>query len=135
MEREMKIFSWTDGYEWCMENGYEFLGIDVDNAGDLVMHYEDGKMPPMSKKEEEYIEKQLRQQEKERKKELEKLEVWVIASDDGYCSRMFKGKGRNQYTFYISEAATYTKSEAQKRAVMMTRNSKVGRIWFGLRIK
>lgn len=135
MQREMKISTWNDGYEWCMENGYEFLGIEPDSNGDLIMFFEDGQLPPLSKKEEEYYEKLVKQEERELKKEIESKQIWVIASDDGYCSRMYKGKGRGQYTFNLCDAETYTKSEAQKKAAMMTRNTKVGRVWFGLQIK
>ena len=47
----------------------------------------------------------------------------------------YDAKYVGQYTFYLSEAETYTKAEAQKKAAMMTRNTKVGRVWFGLQIK
>ena len=65
-------------------------------------------------------------------------EVWIIASDDGINSRMYrsKSKGRKDcYTFSLSEARKCTKLEDQKTAAIMTQRSKVGRIWFGLRIK
>ena len=76
--------------------------------------------------------------EQEQKKQAVLNEVWVIASDDGFNSRMYrsKSKGRKDcYTFNLSEARKCTKLEAQKTAAIMTQRSKTGRVWFGLRIK
>ena len=72
------------------------------------------------------------------KKQSESKEVWIIASDDGFNSRMFRSKSKSRkdcYTFELSEAGLYSKAEAQKTAALMTQRSSTGRIWFGLRIK
>lgn len=124
-----------EGRNWCLENGYIYCGTRQNSNFEYVMAYEDNQGSPMSLEEEEYYLKQL---EKEEKKQTVLNEVWVIASDDGVCSRMYrsKSKGRKDcYTFYLSEAKKCTKLEAQKVAAIMTQRSKVGRVWFGLQIK
>lgn len=127
-----------DALNWCECNGYRYMGTFYKN-GEYVLQYDDGKANIMTPEEEAYylrmIEKEEKEAEKLAKKEAESKQVWVIASDDGVYSRMYKGNGRGEYTFYITQAKTYTKSDAQKTAAIMTKNSRVGRQWFGLRIK
>lgn len=127
-----------EALDWCNSNGYRYMGTFYKN-GDYILQYDDGKANIMTPEEEAYyermIEKQEREAEKMAKKEAESKQVWIIASDDGVYSRMYKGNGRGEYTFYINQAKTYTKSDAQKTAAIMTKNSRVGRVWFGLRVK
>ena len=127
-----------DAMDWCNCNGYRYMGTFYRD-GAYVLQYDDGNANIMTPEEEAYYERMIELQEKEAenlaKKEAESKQVWVIASDDGISSRMYKGNGRGEYTFYINQAKTYTKSDAQKTAAIMTKNSRVGRQWFGLRIK
>lgn len=127
-----------EALDWCNCNGFKYMGTFYKN-GDYVLQYDDGNADIMTPEEEAYYERMLEKQEKEEarlaKKEAESKQVWVIASDDGISSRMYKGNSRGEYTFYIGQAKTYSKSDAQKTAAIMTKNSRVGRIWFGLRIK
>ena len=132
MQRKMIVSNGDEGLSFCSDNGYTYLDFEMIN-GNLVLVYDDG-ISEISEKEEEYYYKQYL---KEKQKEREAKEIWVIYSDDeyGYTSRLYKGKGRNSYTFYITEAQKFTRADAQKRAIMMTRNSKVGRKWIALQIK
>lgn len=127
-----------DAQDWCNSNGYKYMGTFYRD-GNYVLQYDDGNANIMTSEEEAYYERMIALQEKEAeklaKKEAESKQVWIIASDDGVYSRMYKGNGRGEYTFYINQAKTYTKSGAQKTAAIMTKNSRVGRQWFGLRIK
>ena len=131
----MPIVNEIEGREWCIENGYEYLGTRIHREMGFVMEYDDGQPTPMSVEEEEYY---LKLYEKEQKKLRETEEKWVIASDDGINSRMYRSKSKSRkdcYTFNLSEAGIYSKVEAQKTAALMTQRSRVGRVWFGLRIK
>lgn len=131
----MPIVNEIEGREWCIENGYEYLGTRIHRDYGYVMEYDDGEATPMSAEEEEYY---IKQYEKEQKKLRESEEKWVIASDDGFNSRMYRSKSKSRkdcYTFNLSEAGIYSKVEAQKTAALMTQRSRVGRVWFGLRVK
>ena len=135
MLKRIQVENEIDGRQWCEDNGYIYMGTRIHRDYGFIMEYEDGTPTPMSKEEEDYYLKML---EKEEKKKAALNETWVIASDDGINSRMYrsKSKGRKDcYTFYLSEARRCTKLEAQKTAAIMTQRSKVGRIWYGLRIK
>lgn len=135
MLRKMIVVSPDDGYEWCKNVGVEYIDSEISASGEFVMTYDDGTPKPMTKKEEEYYEKQfLREQKKKEREERQAKEVWIIYSDDPYYSRMYKGVGRH-YTFNANEAEKLHKDEAQRKAIMMTKNSKVGRTWVALRIK
>ena len=133
MQREMLISTYEDGVDFCNYNGFTFLDIEFIN-GNLILFYDDGRMERNEKEEAYYLKQYL----KEQKKEQEAKQHWVIYSDDEYgvLSRLYKGKGRGAsgYTFYITEAQKFPKAEAQRRAIMMTRNSKTGRKWFALQV-
>ena len=135
MRRQIQVVNEIEGREWCEENGYVYCGTRIHRDYGYIMEYEDGEPTPMSAEEEEYY---IKQYEKEQKKLREEKEEWVIASDDGYSSRMYRSKSKsrsNCYTFYLSDAMIYSKAEAQKTAALMTQRSRTGRVWFGLRIK
>lgn len=135
MIKYMRIVDDMEGREWCSLNGYRYLGTRIHPEYGFVMEYEDGVSEPMSKKEEEYYIKMIEKEERQLKREREAKEVWIVASDDGINSRMYKGNGRMQYTFYICDAKEYSKSEAQRTAIMMTKNTKVGRKWFAMKLR
>lgn len=135
MRRQIQVTNEIEGRQWCDENGYEYCGTRIHKDYGYVMEYDDGKSMPMSVEEEEYY---IKQYEKEQKKLREAKEEWVIASDDGINSRMYRSNSKtrkNCYTFNLSEAGIFSKAEAQKTAALMTQRSRVGRIWFGLRVK
>ncbi len=137
MRKQIQVVNEIEGREWCEENGYEYCGTRIHRDYGYVMEYDDGtpNVVEMSKEEEEYY---IKQYEKEQKKLREAKEEWVIASDDGYSSRMYRSKSKSRkdcYTFYLSDAMIYTKAEAQKTAALMTQRSRTGRVWFGLRVK
>ena len=135
MRKMIPVVNEIEGRQWCEENGYMYCGTRIHRELGFVMEYDDGEPTPMSEEEEEYY---LKLYEQEQKKQAVLNEVWVIASDDGFNSRMYrsKSKGRKDcYTFNLSEARKCTKLEAQKTAAIMTQRSKTGRVWFGLRIK
>lgn len=135
MIKYMMIVDDIEGREWCAMRGYRYLGTRIHPEYGFVMEYDDGISEPMSKKEEEYYIKMIEKEERQLKREREAKEVWIVASDDGINSRMYKGKGRMQYTFYICDAKEYSKSEAQRTAIMMTKNTKVGRKWFAMKLR
>ena len=86
----------------------------------------------------ELTQSQIVQYEKELKRQAKAQEKWVIASDDGINSRMYrsKSKGRKDcYTFNLSEAKICSSEEAYQISTMMTKRSRVGRVWYPLRIK
>ena len=137
MHKYIPVVNEIEGREWCEDNGYEYLGTRIHKDYGFVMEYDDGmpNISQMSKEEEEYY---IKQYEKEQRKKAEQNEQWVIASDDGINSRMYRSKSKSRkdcYTFYLSEAKICSKAEAQKTAALMTQRSRVGRVWFGLCIK
>ena len=135
MRKYMPIVNEIEGREWCIENGYEYLGTRIHRDYGYVMEYDDGEATPMSAEEEEYY---LKLYEKEQKKLREAEEKWVIASDDGFNSRMYRSKSKSRkdcYTFNLSEAKICSSEEAYQISTMMTKRSRVGRTWYPLRIK
>ena len=135
MRRFMPIVDEIEGREWCELNGYIYCGTRIHKDYGYVMEYEDGLGVEMSKEEDEYY---IRQYEKEQKKQSVLNETWVVASDDGINSRMYRSKSKSKkdcYTFNLSEAKKCTKVEAYQIATVMTKNSKFGREWFPIRVK
>lgn len=137
MRKQMPVVNEIEGREWCEENGYEYLGTRIHRDYGYVMEYDDGtpNVSKMSVEEEEYY---IKQYEKEQKKLREAKEQWVIASDDGYSSRMYRSKSKSRkdcYTFNLSEAKICSSKEAYQISTMMTKRSRVGRTWYPLRIK
>lgn len=124
MIKYMEVESEEFGREWCNANGFDFISVDLDDFQRFVLCYDDGNIEGMSFEEEQYYLKKL----------ADLNEIWVIASEDGINSTMYKGLNKS-YTFRLADAKKYTKLDAQKTAAIMTRRSKVGRVWFGLRIK
>lgn len=120
----MEVESEEFGREWCNANGFDFISVDLDDFQRFVLCYDDGNIEGMSFEEEQYYLKKL----------ADLNEIWVIASEDGINSTMYKGLNKS-YTFRLADAKKYTKLDAQKTAAIMTKRSKVGRVWFGLRIK
>ena len=137
MHKFIPIVNEIEGRQWCEEHGYEYCGTRNHRDYGYVMEYDDG-MPAvreMSKEDEEYY---LKQYDKEQKKQAMLKEEWVVASDDGINSRMYRSKSKTRkdcYTFYLSEAKICSRDEAYQIATMMTKRSRVGREWFPLRVK
>lgn len=135
MRKQMPIVDELEGRQWCEEHGYLYCGTRIHRDLGYVMEYDDGMPTPMSIEEEEYY---IQQYEKEQKRLKVSQEQWVVASDDGINSRMYRSKGKTRkdcYTFYLSEAKICNRDEAYQIATMMTKRSRVGRTWFPLRIK
>lgn len=135
MRKMIPIVNEIEGRQWCEENGYMYCGTRIHKDLGFVMEYDDGEPTPMSEEEEEYY---LRLYEQEQKKQAVLNEVWVIASDDGFNSRMYRSKSKSRkdcYTFNLSEAKICSSDEAYQIATMMTKRSRVGRTWYPLRIK
>ena len=129
MKRYIPVVNEMDGREWCVENGYEYLGTRIHSEYGFVMEYEDNSFDFISDEEEKYYLKQLEKEEALKEK-------WIIASEDGFNSTLYyTGNKERPYNFNINEAKKYTKVYAQKKAVMMTNNSKVGRVWFAMEVK
>lgn len=128
MRKYMFVTDETEGREWCNLHGFRYCGTRINSDFEYIMEYEDNEYDSVSQREEEYYLKQ----------QSALNETWVIASDDGINSRMYRSKSKtnkNRYTFYLSEAKKCTKVEAQKIAAIMTQKSKTGRQWFALKIK
>lgn len=120
MVKHIEVLTEEDGLNWCTYMGYEFLGIEPDSLNRLILTYEDGTL---SREEEEYY---LRKMEREEEK-------WVIYSEDGCNSTLYKSE--KGYVFRVADAKRYNKANAQRVAVMMTKNSRVGRVWKVLKVK
>lgn len=137
MHKFIPIVNEIEGRQWCEENGYEYCGTRNHRDYGYVMEYDDG-MPnvrEMSQEEEDYY---IKQYEKEQRALRKANEQWVIASDDGINSRMYRSKSKSRkdcYTFNLSEAKICSSEEAYQISTMMTKRSRVGRTWFPLRIK
>lgn len=122
----MPIINEIEGRQWCELHGFEYCGTHINSNYEYIMEYDDGEFNKVSQEEEEYY---LRQQ-------AIFNEVWVVVSEDGINSTMYRSKNsKNRYTFYLSEAQKCTKVEAQKIAAIMTQRSRTGRIWSAIRIK
>ena len=64
---------------------------------------------------------------------MKEIKDWVVMSEDGYNSPLFVGT-YNRYVYQIGEAKLFTKQEAQRKAVMMTKNTKVGCVWKAIKV-
>lgn len=131
MVRVIRVENEYEAYSWCESNGYIYLGTYFVNS-EYVLKYDDGLPAPMSDEEMDYYANIAEEMEYDFKEK----QNWVIASDDGINSRMYKSKNsKAPYTFNINEAKKYKKSEVWAIANNMTKRSRVGRVWYGLEIK
>ena len=146
MRRFIPVVNETEGREWCTEHGYKYCGTRIKPDVGFVMEYEDYEPDPLDERYIKYLEQQYLGSQKKAKREttkkgqyyldipgMEEVKDWVVVSEDGYNSHLFVGT-HNRYVYQIGEAKLFTKQEAQRKAVMMTRNTKVGRIWSAVKL-
>lgn len=148
MRKYIPVVNEIEGRDWCKEHGYKYCGTRIKPDIGFVMEYEDGESEPLDEEYIKYLEKQYLDAIKKEKKEkvenkkgqyyldipeMKEIKDWVVMSEDGYNSPLFVGT-YNRYVYQIGEAKLFTKQEAQRKAVMMTRNTKVGRVWNAVRL-
>lgn len=150
MRKYIPVVNEIEGRDWCIEHGYKYCGTRIKPDMGFVMEYEDSEPEPLDEEYIKYLEKQYAEAKRKEQREnggkktkkgqyyldipeMEEVKDWVVVSEDGYNSSLFVGT-YNRYVYQIGEAKLFTKQEAQRKAVMMTRNTKVGRIWNAVKL-